>query len=220
MALVHDAHPRPALKHSSEGAPNRRILIVLLPLFALAACGGKARNGDINIVGPSLPPLQTVPIRTLEPVPSDTPTPSPTPISTATGTPLPTGTPVPPPSAATITSHAGTQQGAPSSFCWSDYEGGQSTCYTHNQQNQATSLGVKSGEKVLLKISAQIPPNEESVRPFQGSRSGYPAQNIDPALQTDLTVNLPEGKWSMDLCATWHSRGQPICWLFALNVTK
>jgi len=206
MALADLAPARPKL--------IVRRLLASVPLIALAACGGQARGGPIKIEGPSLPPLQTIPIRTLQPVSSATATPSPT----ATAVPSPTGTPIPPPSGATMTSQAGTQKGAPSSFCWSDQEGGPSTCYTNNQQGQASSLGVKSGEKVVLKIEATIPPDEESVRPFQGSRSGYPSQTIDPALQTDLTVNLPAGKWSMDLCATWHSRGQPICWLFAMNV--
>jgi hypothetical protein len=183
-----------------------------------AACGGPARDDAIKIEGPSLPPLQTIPIRTLEPVPSDLPSPSATP--TAVPTAAATPTPVPPPAGATMTSHAGTQKGAPSSFCWSDQEGGPSTCYTHDRQSQATNLAVKSGEKVILKIAETIPPDEESVRPFQGSRSGYPSQEIDPALQTDLTVNLPAGNWSMDLCATWHNRGQPICWLFAMAVSK
>ena len=77
---------------------------------------------------------------------------------------------------------------------------------------------MNSGETVLLRIEAQIPPNDESVRPFQGSRSGYPAQPIDPALETELKVDLAEGEWSMDLCATLHGRGQPICWLFRLAV--
>lgn len=211
MALAEHAHPRRKLI-------LRFVLVV--PLLALAACGGQARGGPIKIEGPSLPPLQTIPIRTLEPIPSDTPAPTPTPSPTSTARAAPSGTPIPPPAGATITSHGGTQSGAPSSFCWSDQEGGPSTCYTHDHQDQATSLAVRSGEKVVLKIQASISPDEESIRPFQGSRSGYPSQNIDPALQTDLTVNLPEGKWSMDLCATWHSRGQPICWLFALNVTK
>ncbi len=209
MALVHQAASRQKL--------ILRRALAALPLVALAACGGQARGGAIKIEGPSLPPLQTIPIRTLEPVPSNTPAPTPAP--TATPGPTPTGTPIPPPGDATMTSHAGTQKGAPSSFCWSDQEGGPSTCYTHDQQSQATSLTVKSAEKVVLRIAAVIPPDEESVRPFQGTRSGYPSQQIAPALETDLTVNLPEGKWSMDLCATWHNRGQPICWLFALNVS-
>jgi hypothetical protein len=69
-----------------------------------------------------------------------------------------------------------------------------------------------------VRIAAHIPPNEESIRPFQGSRSDYPAQLIDPALETELTIDLPEGLWHMDLCATWHGRGDSICWLFAFEV--
>jgi hypothetical protein len=209
MALADVPHPRPKL--------SRTRLLALIPLLLLAACGGKARNDSIEIQGPSLPPLQTVPIRTLQPGPSDTPIATPTP--TPTATPAVSGTPVPAPGDATMTSAAGSQKGAPSSFCWSTEEGGPSTCYTHDQQNQPSSLGVKSGEKVVIRISATISPDEESVRPWQGTRSGYPSQSIDPALETDLTVNLPAGKWSMDLCATWHNRGQPICWLFALSVS-
>jgi hypothetical protein len=117
-----------------------------------------------------------------------------------------------------VTSAAGVQNGDVSSFCWSEQVGGPSRCYSHDQPEQPNSLLVRPQEKVLLRIDAQIPPDDESVRPFQGSRSGYPAQQIDPALETELTVDLPEGKWSMDLCATWHGRGQPICWLFALDV--
>ncbi|MEA2493103.1 MAG: hypothetical protein QOJ29_1014 [Thermoleophilaceae bacterium] len=203
---------------SSRPKLNVRRFLAFVPLFALAACGGQARGGAIKIEGPSLPPLQRVPIRTLEPAPSETATPSPAPSATATAIPSPTGTPIPPPAGASMTSKAGTQNGSPSSYCWSDQEGGPSKCYTNDQQSPSAALAVKSGEKVVLKIQALIPPDQESVRPFQGTRSGYPSSQIDPALQTDLTVNLPEGKWSMDLCATWHSRGQPICWLFSLNV--
>ena len=81
------------------------------------------------------------------------------------------------------------------------------------------TLAVRKGEKVLLKINAGIPPNEETIRPFKSTRSGYNDQPIDPALETDLTIDLPAGVWSMDLCAAWHGRGQPICWLFKLSVS-
>ncbi len=211
MALANSRHPRSKL--------ILRVVLAVL-LTALAACGGKSRRNSVTIEGPSIPPLQRVAIQTLEPAPSETPTPSPTPAPTSSALATPSGTPIPPPAGATLQSGAGTQKGSVSSFCWSDQEGGQSKCYTHDQQAPASALKVKSGEKVLLRIQAQIAPDQESVRPFQGTRSGYPASQIDPALETDLTVNLPEGKWSMDLCATWHNRGQPICWLFSLNLTR
>jgi hypothetical protein len=190
----------------------RRLSWVVL-LSALAACSGRTGNGAVRIEGPSFEPRR-IAIRTLEPGPSPTPTPTPSP----TPVPTPTPTPVPPPSSASMTSAAGTQEGDVSSYCWSEQVGGPSRCYSHDRPHQDKGLLVHKGEKVLLKIDAQIPPDDESVRPFQGSRSGYPSQRIDPALETELTVDLPEGDWSMDLCATWHGRGQPICWLFALAV--
>lgn len=73
---------------------------------------------------------------------------------------------------------------------------------------------------MLLVIDADRPPDEESIRPFQGQRAGYPAQRIDAALETELVIDLDPGTWSMDLCATWHGHGQPICWLFSLQVQE
>lgn len=186
----------------------------LLPLFVLSACGGKAGSGTVKIEGPSFEPRR-VAIKTLEPGPTPTPTPSPTP----TPVPTPTPTPIPPPQGASVTSQAGRQEGAVSSFCWSDQVGSAARCYRHDEQNQATSLPVRKGEVVLLRIDAHMSPDDESIRPFQGSRSGYPSQRVEPALETELTINLPEGEWSMDLCAAWHGRGQPICWLFKLAVS-
>jgi hypothetical protein len=189
--------------------------LLLVPLLLMAACGGKAGGSVVKIEGPSYEPRR-VAIRTLEPAPPPTPSPSPSP------TPVPTPTPLPvmAPKQATITSAAGTQKGDVGSYCWSEQVGGPSECVTNDAPEQTTVLAVKAKEKVLLRLDATIPPNEESIRPFQGSRSGYPDQAIAPALETDLTVNLPEGTWSMDLCATWHGRGQPICWLFKLQVSK
>ena len=199
----------------------RRVVAVvgLLALAAMAAsCGGKARGTDtVKIEGPSFEP-QRVPIRTLAPAPTDAPTPIPTPTSSASA--LPTETPIPPPSGSTITSAAGTQKGDVGSYCWSDQVGAPSQCYHNDDPVQASALKVKQHEKVKLHIDVQIPPDDESIRPFQGSRSGYPDQSIQPAQSTELTVDLAPGTWSMDLCATWHGRGQPICWLFKLSVVS
>ncbi|HYZ91086.1 MAG TPA: hypothetical protein VFA34_01680 [Actinomycetota bacterium] len=189
----------------------RRLGAVLFVLLSVS-CSGRSK-GVVQIEGPSFEPKR-IAIRTLEPGPSPSPSPTPSPTPLATPTPLPIG----PPRSATITSAAGTQKGNVSSFCWSDQVGAPAKCYSHEQKRQAKGLVVHKGEKVLLRIDAQIAPDDESVRPFQHSRSGYPSQRIDPALETELTVDLPEGEWSMDLCATWHGRGQPICWLFALSV--
>lgn len=113
---------------------------------------------------------------------------------------------------------AGTQRGDVGSYCWSDQVGAPSKCYANDPPNQPNELPVKPKEKVILRLDAKIPPDDESVRPFRGSRSGYPDQQIEPALETELTIDLPSGTWSMDLCAAWHGRGQPLCWLFKLNV--
>ena len=191
-----------------------RRLVLFLALSTLAACGAsKAGPGAIKVDDPSLEPRR-VTIRTLEPAPPPSPTPSPTP----TPKPTPTPTPIPPPRTATVRSAAGEQRGDVGSYCWSDQVGGPSECFTNDPPTQANALPVKSKETVLLSLDAAIPPNDESVRPFQGTRSGYPSQRIEPALETDLTIDLPKGTWSMDLCATWHGRGQPICWLFKLDV--
>jgi hypothetical protein len=125
---------------------------------------------------------------------------------------------VAPPSGASITSAAGTQKGAPNSYCWSSQVGGPSQCYEYPQPSQPSGLLVASGETVLIRLLAQIPPDNEAARPFRGTREGYPSQRIDPALETDLKVDLPKGDWSMDLCAAWHGRGEPICWLFRMQV--
>ncbi len=189
-------------------------LLLLAPPLILSACSGRTGRGAVQIEGPSFEPRR-IAIRTLEPGPTPTPTPSPSP----TPPPTPAPSPIPPPRSATVTSAAGTQEGQISSFCWSDQVGGASECYSHSQPGQPKALAAKTGEKVMLRLDAQISPNEESIRPFQGSRSNFPSQRIDPALETELTIDLPEGIWSMDVCATWHGRGQPICWLFKLDVS-
>ena len=191
---------------------------VPLLLVAATACGGQSRNGVIKLDTPSIEPHR-VAIRTLDPVPS--PTASPVPAVTASPSALPSGqtpTPVAPPSGATITSAAGTQKGAPNSFCWSTQVGGAAQCYSYPQPSQPSGLLVASGETTLVRIQVQIPPDQEAARPFRGTREGYPSQRIPPAIETDLKVDLPAGDWSLDLCATWHDRGEPICWLFRLNV--
>ncbi len=187
----------------------------LLGLLSAVACSNRSDPGVVKIDGPSFEPRR-ISIRTLEPGPTLSPSPSPSP----SPTPGPTPIPVPPPRAASVTSAAGTQQGAVSSFCWSEQVGGPSRCYTHDQRAPSSGLVVTSGERVLLRIDAHLSPDDESIRPFQGSRSGFPSQRVDAALETELTVDLPEGPWSMDVCATWHGRGQPICWLFQLDVRK
>lgn len=167
----------------------------------------------MKIGGPSIDPSIQA-LHTLEPGPTPTPTPKPTPAPT----PGPTPTPMPPPASTTMKSAAGTQTGAPSPYCWSEQVGGPSRCYDHKEPQQAQALVVKAGEVVLLKIDADIAPNRESIRPWQGARSEHPSQSIDPALETDLTVDLPKGTWHMDVCATWHGRGDSICWLFKLEM--
>lgn len=195
----------------------RLLAIAVVPVLLIASsCGGSSdADGVVKIDGPSFEPRR-VAIQTLEPGPPPTPTPKPTP----TPSPTPTPKPVPAPREATLRSAAGTQLGDVGSYCWSEQVGGPSQCFTNDPPEQATALVVKSKEKVLLSLDAQIPPNDESIRPFKGSRSGYPDQRIDPAQETELTIDLPEGVWEMDLCAAWHGRGQPICWLFKIDVQK
>jgi hypothetical protein len=197
----------------------RSLAFRLLPLLLClaVACGGQSRNGVIRIDAPSIEPHR-VAIRTLDPVPSPTPKPTAAPTTSASPAPGPTQTPVAPPSGATITSAAGTQKGAPNSFCWSTQVGGPSQCYSYPPPSQPSGLLVASGETVLIRIQVHIPPDQEAARPFRGTREGYPSQRIPPAIETDLKVDLPSGDWSLDLCATWHDRGEPICWLFRLAV--
>jgi hypothetical protein len=194
---------------------------VALALAAVlsAACGGEASGGqgaEVEIKGPDLRPRR-VAIRTLEPGATPTPAPTPPP-ATPTPTPGPTPTPLPPPGRATINSAAGVQEGAPASFCWSASGGGPSECYDHPRQEQPQALPVRRGEVALVRLEAARPPDEESVRPFKGSRSNYPSIDIEAALETELTIDLDPGEWEMDLCATWHGHGQPICWLFRFQV--
>jgi len=195
-----------------------RVLRVLpLLLVLVTACGGQSRNGVIKINAPSIEPRR-VAIRTLDPVPTPSPTPAASLTPSAVPSPGATPAPVAPPSGATITSAAGTQKGAPNSFCWSTQIGAPSQCYTYSQPSQPTGLLVASGETTLIRIQVSIPPDQEAARPFRGTREGYPSQRIPPAIETDLKIDLPAGDWSLDLCATWHDRGEPICWLFRLNV--
>lgn len=187
--------------------------LAVLSLLVLAACGGRSRANVVKVGVPSIEP-ERIAVRTLEPAPPPTPTPTPTP----TPVPTPSPEPVAPPRQATITSAGGVQHGDVGSYCWSEQVGGPSRCYTNDRPSQPSSLPVSPKEKVILRIDVAIPPDDESIRPFQGSRSGYPDQQVEPALETELTIDLPNGTWSMDLCAAWHGRGQPICWLFKLKV--
>lgn len=187
--------------------------LVVAALVLLASCGGRSRANVIEVDVPSIEP-DRIAIQTLEPAPSPSPSPAPSPSPQPTPSPVP----VPPPRAATITSAAGSQRGDVGSYCWSDQVGGPSQCYTNDVPSQPDVLVVKRQEKLILRIDASIAPDDESIRPFQGSRSGYPDQAIEPALETELTIDLPDGTWSMDLCAAWLGRGQPICWLFKIKV--
>ncbi len=182
----------------------------------LASCGGNAQGDDVvKFDGPDIPEPSRIAIQTLEPGPEPTPTPTPSP------TPSPTATPpgVPAPKSASLQAAAGTQKGSlEPPACWSEQVGGPSSCTDGGSPSQPQALAVKQKEKVLLRIDASIPPNGESIRPFQGTRSGFPSNPIDPALETELTIDLPKGEWSMDLCGEWDGRGQ-VCWLFEVNVT-
>jgi len=170
---------------------------------------------DVRVPDPA---ISDVAPRTLAPVP--TPEPTPTPIASPSPTPGPTPTPLPPPKAASLQTSGGTQLGAPGAYCWTPVRGGASDCYDNPPPSQSKQLRARSGEVGLLKIDAVRAPNEETVRAFQGSRAGYPANRIEPALRTDLTIDLPEGTWSLDVCATWYGHGEPICWLFVLDVAE
>ncbi len=225
MGILHLAPPGRRLRFHAvrrlTPRPRFAVLLALLGvcLLALSGCGGRARGDSVvEVDGPGIPEPERIAIRTLEPAPDPTPTPTPTP---ATPTPVPTPTPpgVPAPQVASMKAASGTQLGDVGSYCWAQHEGGPQDCFRNDEPSQADFLPVKQQEKVLLSLDAQIPPDEESIRPFQDTRSGYPDQAIAPALETELTIDLPKGEWSMDLCAVWHGRGQSICWLFAVSVS-
>lgn len=109
------------------------------------------------------------------------------------------------------------QRGRANPYCWSVSRGAPSECFDGGN-GTPPSLRVRSGEVVGLVIEASRPPDEASIRAFQGSRADYPSRKVDPALRTDLTLDLPEGGWQLDLCAAWYGHGQPICWVFSLDV--
>lgn len=195
---------------------RRAVLNLALALLAVAACGGPGRGDPTVEVGvPSIEPRR-VNIRTLEPGPTPTPTPMPTP-TPVPATPGPTPQPLSPPRGSTITAASGTQRGAPNSYCWTS--GGQSTCFDNPPPNQPTALAVRQGERTILRIEADRGPDEEAIRPFQGSRAGYPSTRVEAALETELTIDLRPGEWQMDVCATWFGHGETVCWLYALQVT-
>lgn len=188
----------------------------LVVLLLAAACGGSASGqGDpvVEVKGPRTGPRQAA-SQELEPLPTPTPAPP-----TPTPSPKPTPTPLPPPRGSAIRAAAGTQAGAPHSYCWSAQPGARGECFEHGTPSQGRALSVRSGEVVLLALDADRAPNDETIRAFKGSRSSYPSQRISPALETELTLDLEPGDWSLDLCATWHGHGEPICWLFRLSVT-
>lgn len=189
-----------------------RALVVVLSLLA-AACGGSSVGDEpvVRVDGPE-EPAGAPDARPLESPPTPVPTPTPTP--------EPTPPPLAAPAGARMEAQAGSQEGAVGSFCWTERPGGSGACFDHPPPSQEESLTVRSGEAVLLVIEADRAPDEQSIRPFQGQRQGHPSQQISPALQTDLTINLPPGEWEMDLCSTWRGHGQPICWLFEMEVVE
>lgn len=128
-----------------------------------------------------------------------------------------TPTPLPPPAGAEVQAASGVQRGRANPYCWSVTRGAQSECFD-GEDDPETPLRVRSGEVVTLVIRASRPPDETSIRAFRGSRADYPSQKVDPALRTDLTLDLPPDGWQLDLCAAWYGHGEPICWVFSLDV--
>lgn len=194
---------------------GRHLFAAVCTVVLLAAACGGSSSGEpvVDVEAPDVPAEEAV-TETLEPFPTPTPAePTPTP------TPKPTPTPLPPPQSAEIRASGGTQRGKVNPYCWTPHRGGPSECYG-GQSAEPVPLDVVSGEVALLVLDARIPPSEESIRAFQGSRSGYPANRIDPALTTELTLDLPPGEWSLDVCAAWYGHGEPICWLFRLRVKE
>ncbi|HVE91545.1 MAG TPA: hypothetical protein VNE62_04470 [Actinomycetota bacterium] len=193
--------------------PRRALAVIAL--IALAACGGQGVDSDdaplVQFDSPT-PGPQRVAVHTL--APGVTPTPRPTPPPTAT--PGPTAVPLAPPRSTSIRAAAGTQAGAPASYCWTS--GAASRCQDFPPPSQPAGLAVRRGEAVLLVVDADRPPDSESIRPFQGERNSYPTQQIDPARETTLTIDLDPGEWHVDLCAAWTGNGQP-CWLFRIQVS-
>ena len=123
--------------------------------------------------------------------------------------------------AATITSAAGAQQGDVGSYCWSDQVNGPSECV---HERSTLAAGDAEGEVRWRRCCCGSTPRSrrtsESIRPFQGTRSGYPDQRDRPCARDRADGRAAEGTWSMDLCAAWSGRGQTICWLFKLDVVK
>jgi hypothetical protein len=192
-------------------ARSRPLLTFALALF-LGACGQTIppkRTSDVRITVPTPGSARAV-IQTLEPPPSPSPSPSPSP--------TPGPTPLEPPRSASIVSSAGSQQGAlSSSGCWL-YGDGRNDCSSHPPAQQTAGLAVRKGETIRITIDAPAPPDEETVKAYQGTRSG-PATPVQPGLTSSLQINLEPGRYDMDLCATWKGHGEAVCWLFRLEVS-
>lgn len=184
-----------------------RPLLVLLLL--LASCGQTVGTGEGRVVQVRAPdlPARTPVLETLEPPPAPTPTP----------TPAPPPPPMDPPRSARILAKSGGQEGSVAPHCWSRGDG-RTTCVEDEQTMPVPPLAVARGERVRLRIEAEGPPTEQTIRPFQGSREGYPEQKLSPALDTALEMILDPGTWEMDVCAAWRGHGRGVCWLFRFEV--
>ncbi len=181
--------------------------VVFLVLLLASSCTSSSSSGDVTDGTP----------RPLRPLGSPTPvaeTPEASPESPDVDTPP---TPLPSPGGAELQAASGVQRGRVNPYCWSAYRGAPSEC-AEGGDGTPRPLRVRSGEVVGLVIEAARAPDEASIRAFQGSRADYPSQRVDPALRTDLTLDLPAGGWELDLCAAWYGHGQPICWVFSLEV--
>lgn len=184
-----------------------RRAVGLLALLLIVSCTSSSSSGDVTEGTP----------RPLRPVGS------PTPVAGAPETPPgspdgdPDPTPLPAPGGAEMRAASGVQRGRANPYCWSVYRGAPSEC-SEGGGGTPGRLRVRSGEVVGLVIEAARAPDEASIRAFRGSRADYPSQQVDPALRTDLTLDLPPDEWELDLCAAWYGHGQPICWVFSLEV--
>lgn len=195
---------------------TRTFVVLLLGALACAGCTTRASGDGEPVVTVRAPDIRAgdAASRTLEPL--VTPAPTPTPPPTPSPTPAPTPPPLSAPRGATITSQAGTQQGAVQAFTWSSGSGPGE--HHGGEDPPSEPILVRQGEVTLLTIDADRAPDEEQIRPFQGTREGAPTTRVAPALTVELTVDLGTGDWSMDVCATWHGHGQPVCWVFRLTV--
>lgn len=180
-------------------------------LFLLLASACTTSSGDATETTPR--PLR--PLESPTAVPDGPRTTSPSPGGSPAPTPSPT--PLPRPRGAEVRAASGVQQGRANPHCWTVFRGAPSEC-SPGDEGAPPPLTVRSGEVVALVIDAARPPDEASIRAFRGSRADYPSQKVEPTLRLDLTLDLPEGEWSLDLCAAWYGHGEPICWVFSFDV--